>query len=215
MSTARLEHKITELERKIRCIPKVTQESISGNPDIDTINFPSNPCSGYIHMVDFKSSTNAWFFSYVYEDNQWVETIAIVGGTPDITITINSPINASFSIPQSKEGFIQITPSNGAWGLVEVIIQKPTNFFTLQILPGTTTSDSTAVGNPTWNIVESPTTFTLTKTYPSLDTAGTRIGFTLTSSSAGTYNMSATVTAGSGNEFNTANNSVIRAFVAS
>lgn len=214
MSTARLEHKITELERKIRCIPKVTQESISGNPDIDTINFPSNPCSGYIHMVDFKSSTNAWFFSYVYEDDQWVETIAIVGGTPDISITI-SPVNTLFSIPQSREGFIQITPSNGAWGLVEVIIQKPTNFFTLQISSVTTMSDLTAVGNPTWNIEESSTTFKLTKTYPSLDTTGTRIGFTLTSSSPGTYNMLATVTAGSGNEFNTANNSVIRTFIAS
>lgn len=214
MSTARLEHKITELERKIRCIPKVTQESISGNPDIDTINFPSNPCSGYIHMVDFKSSTNAWFFSYVYEDDQWVETIAIVGGTPDISITI-SPVNTLFSIPQSREGFIQITPSNGAWGLVEVIIQKPTNFFTLQISSVTTMSDLTAVGNPTWNIEESSTTFKLTKTYPSLDTTGTRIGFTLISSSPGTYNMLATVTAGSGNEFNTANNSVIRTFIAS
>lgn len=214
MSTARLEHKITELERKIRCIPKVTQESISGNPDIDTINFPSNPCSGYIHMVDFKSSTNTWFFSYVYEDDQWVETISIVGGTPDISITISN-VNTLFSIPQSKEGFIQITPSNGAWGLVEVIIQKPTNFFTLQISSGTTMSDLTAVGNPTWNIEESSTTFKLTKTYPSLDTVGTRIGFTLISSSAGTYNMSATVTPGSGNEFNTANNSVIRTFIAS
>lgn len=135
---------------------------------------------------------------------------------PDLTISSPSPVNTNFTVGQTKDGYIRLQNigSADAYGLIQFIVEKPTDF-TLIIDPLQTLSGATPVTNNTWIIQDFGTYYLLksTSNTPIISNGDPlEIGYSLTATglSMATGTITFTIIDGSGGETNNLNNATTK-----